>query len=140
MITKILSKFHGFTNYWYPDVKEDTVYLSPDIEKYRKECQGLESKLKKKYKSYIPKGWYGFSFGEPTPPDWFKIIDKFLQYLIKLEKEKKISNFEIYQIKMKYGGLRFYCNWSCEDEEFNEYLRLQVDKLENHLRDKKLIY
>ncbi len=140
MINKILSKYKGFTDYWYPDVEEETVYLSPDLEKYRKECEGLESKLLEKYKDYIPKGWYGFSFGTPIPTDWLKIIDEFLQYLLKLQKENKIANFEIHQIKLKYGGLRFYVSYKCDDEEIREFIGLQIDKLEHHLYDSKLIY
>ena len=140
MITKILQKYDGFTNYWYPDVKEETVYLSPDIEKYRAGCWDKERELQKKYKQYIPPGWYGFSLGEPCPHDWYKIIDEFLEYLLKLQLENKISGFEIHQIKLKFGGLRFYVSYRCEDEEFREFIELQIAKLENHLFDKKLIY
>ena len=140
MINKILSKYDGFTNYWYPDVEEETVYSSPKLETYKKECEGIENKLLKKYKDYIPKGWYGFSFGTPTPKEWFEIIDDFLQYLLKLQKENKIGDFEIHQIKMKFGGLRFYISYKCNDEEFDEFIKLQIDKLEHHLYDSKLIY
>lgn len=140
MINKIISKYKGFTNYWYPDVKEKTVYLNSKLEKYKKDCEGLENKLIKKYKNYIPDGWYGFSFGSPTPKDWFKIIDEFLQYLLKLQKEGKISNFEIHQIKIKFGGLRFYVSYKCDVEEFDEFIKLQIGALEHHLYDSKLIY
>ena len=54
--------------------------------------------------------------------------------------ENKISNFEIHQIKIKFGGLRFYVSWKCDDKELDEYLNLQVDRLERHLHDDKLIY
>ena len=141
MIKKILSKYGGFTNYWYPDVEEETLYKNEKVkEKYSKECEGMESALLKKYKDYIPKGWYGFSFGSPTPKDWFKIIDEFLQYLLELQKENKISDFEIHQIKMKFGGLRFYVSYKCNNEELREFIELQIDRLERHLHDDKLVY
>jgi hypothetical protein len=140
MITKILRKYDGFTNYWYPDVEEDTIYQSSEIEKYRKESEGLESGLLNKYKDHIEKGHYGFSFGSPIPKVWLQIIDEFLEYLISLEKNGKISNFKIQQYKLKFGGLRAYCSWQTDDEELREFIELQINKLESHLFDKKLIY
>jgi hypothetical protein len=141
MITKILNKYEGFANDWYPDVKEKNLYTNSIVkEKYSKGCHELESKLLKKWKSYIPLGWYGFSLGEPCPHAWYKIIDEFLKYFVKLQNDKKISKFEIHQIKIKYGGLRFFVSWICDDEEMNEFLRLQIDKLESYLHDDKLIY
>jgi hypothetical protein len=140
MINKILQKYDGFANYWYPNVKEETVYQSPDLEKYRKESDGEEHRLKEKYKLYIPKGWYGFSFGSPTPKNWFLIIDEFLEYLVELQKKKKISGFEIHQIKMKFGSCRFYISYKCNDDEMQEFIYLQIQKLESHLHDDKLIY
>lgn len=140
MITKILNKYDGFTNYWYPDVKEKTIYESPDLEKYKIGCSEIENQLLIKYKKYIPNGWYGFSLGSPCPHNWYKIIDEFLEYLIDLQNQNKIQNFEIHQIKIKFGGIRFYIHCTCEDKEFNEFIELQVNKLENHLFDEKLIY
>ena len=140
MITEILSKYKGYSNYWYPNVTESTIYQSPDLERYEKESGGEEARLLKKYKKHIPNGWYGFSFGSPTPKDWFLIIEEFLDYLIDLEKKKKIKEFEIHQVKIKFGGLRFYVNFSSKNEEFEEYINLQIEKLESHLFDKKLIY
>ena len=141
MINKILQKYSGQRNYWFPDVEDVNLYVNDKTkEKYSKGCRKEESRLLKKYASYIPKGWYGFSFGEPLHLDWFKIIDEFLTYLIELEQLNKISDFEIYQIKLKFGGLRFYVSYKCEDEEFREFIELQIDKLENSLFDEKLIY
>lgn len=141
MITKILQKYNGFTNYWYPDVEEDNIYINPDIsKKYSEGCSEKEIYLLDKWRDRIPKGWYGFSLGSPCPHDWYKIIDEFLDYLVELEKQDKIEKFEINQIKIKFGGLRFYVSCGCADEEFEEFVKLQINKLENHLFDKKLIY
>jgi hypothetical protein len=141
MINKILQKYEGQRNYWFPDVKDTNLYADDKIkEKYSNGCSKEEARLLKKYKSYIPKGWYGFSFGQPLHLDWFKIIDEFLEYLLKLQNEKRIENFEIHQIKLKFGGLRFYVSYKCEDEELREFIELQIDKLENSLFDEKLIY
>jgi len=141
MIDKILLKYKGFTNYWYPDLEEDeSLYFSKDIDKYREGCYEAEHILLEKWQAYIPKGWYGFDLGSPCPKDWYKIIDEFLDYLAKLQLEKKIKGFEIHQIKIKFGGLRFYVSWSCDDKELDEYLNLQIDRLERHLHDDKLIY
>ena len=141
MINKILSKYEGFTNYWYPDVEEETLYQNEKVkEKYSKNCSEKESALLKKWKPYVPDGWYGFSLGSPCPENWYNIIDEFLEYLVKLQNENKIHLFEIHQIKIKFGGLRFYVSWSCDDGELGEYLNLQIEKLERHLHDDKLIY
>jgi hypothetical protein len=141
MINKILSKYNGHRNYWFPDAEEENLYLNEETKKkYSDGCTQLEAELLKKYKQYVPKGWYGVDFGTPMHKDWFKILDEFLQYLIKLQNDKKISNFEIHQLKLKFGGLRFYISYSCDDPELIEFIDLQIEKLENTLFDKKLIY
>ncbi len=141
MITKILQKYNGKSNYWFPDVEVSNLYTDSKIkEKYSRGCREEEQRLLKKYSSYIPKGWYGFSFGEPLHLDWFKIIDEFLTYLIELEQLNRIQDFEIHQIKLKFGGLRFYISYKCEDEELREFIELQISKLEDCLFDEKLIY
>ena len=141
MINSILKKYSGWTNYWYPDVKEPNVYVNSDVsKKYSEGCAEKELHLLNKWKKYIPQGWYGFSLGSPCPHDWYKIIDEFLDYLKELEEFSKIEDLEIHQIKIKYGGLRFYVSFSCKDDEFREHLELQIARLENHLHDDKLIY
>jgi hypothetical protein len=141
MITKILQKYKGYRDYWFPDVKEDNLYINAKVKKkYSKECREKEQALLTKWKDFIPKGWYGFSFGEPLHEDWFSIIDEFLDYLLKLQNEGKITGFEIHQIKLKFGGVRFYVSYKCDDEELREFISLQIDRLESTLFDSKLIY
>jgi hypothetical protein len=141
MINEILQKYEGSTNYWYPEVTESNLYVNSETrEKYAVGCAKKESALLNKWKAYIPQGWYGFSLGSPCPHAWYEIIDEFLTYLKSLEELNRISNFEINQIKIKFGGLRFYVGYCCEDEELREHIRLQIDKLEGALFDEKLIY
>jgi hypothetical protein len=86
--------------------------------------------LYKKYENHIPKGWYGFSMGNPTPRNWFTAIDEILQLCIKND-----SEFEIHQIKMKFGGIRFYC----ESDVIEDMWDIEI-LIGNKLHSKKLIY
>jgi len=129
MIKKILKKYDAFKrNYWYPDIENP----------YKTELKAstdLESNLQEKWESHIGDMWYGFSIGRPCPDVWFNIIDEFLEYI------KTISpKFEIHQIKMKLGGIRFYVEVNLEDEELKEFVNYQIDELEYQLFDEKLIY
>lgn len=141
MITQILKNYSGYRNYWFPDVEDVNLYINDNIKKkYSDGCYEEELRLIQKYAPYIPKGWYGFSFGSPLHLDWFKIIDEFLTYLIELEQLNKIWDIEIHQIKLKFGGVRFHVSYNCEDKELREFINLQIEKLENTLFDEKLIY
>jgi len=77
----------------------------------------------KKYEKYIPDGWYGFSIGTPTPKEWFEAIDEILELMISND-----PNFEIHQIKMKYGAIMFYCN-SEVVEDLNDIMMLIMKKM-----------
>lgn len=77
----------------------------------------------------IPQGWYGFSLGNEVPMAWAYTIDKFLE-----EVNKECPNFEIHQIKLKWGGLRCYLG------NINESVQKEVDKLEELLYDDSLVY
>ena len=80
----------------------------------------------KKYKQYIPEGWYGLEFDIPVVTDY---LDKVMQDLI------TIPGFELHQIKLKFGGIRFYCGSQIiEDLHDVEYL------IDNNLFDRALIY
>jgi len=89
-----------------------------------------DSYLLKKYKNHIPKGWYGFDIGEPIIPSWNNIIEEVLEICIKAD-----PLFEIHQIKLKFGGIRFYCG-SAVIEDLHDVESL----IENTLWDKALIY
>lgn len=86
--------------------------------------------LLKNYSKYIPDGWYGFSIGTPIIPEWLDIIDEVLEVCINND-----PNFEIHQIKLKFGGIRFYVHSEIIDD-IND-VGFLIEKL---LFDKALIY
>ena len=153
MIIEILKKYNVIPNNWYPECLQknikknnwypdvDNLYTDPEItNKYRVGCDEKENALLLKWKPYIPNGWYGFSLGSPCPHLWYPIIDEFLEYLVKLQNDGKIANFEIHQIKLKYGGLRFYVGYLCEDKLLDKQIREEINQLGDCLYDEKLIY
>lgn len=83
-----------------------------------------------KYSKHIPKGWYGFDIGTPIIPVWLDILDKVLEICVEAD-----PDFEIHQIKLKFGGIRFYVG-SQNIEDLHEVERL----IDNNLFDKALIY
>lgn len=85
--------------------------------------------LRQKFNSKVPTGWSGINLCSPTPHTWFDVIEEFLEYV-----ETKCPNFEILQIKIKFGGLRMYLNNISLD------VHKEVVALEKLLFDKKLIY
>ncbi len=89
-----------------------------------------DDKLFNNYKKNIPKRWYGFSINGAIIPEWINIITNVLDLLISID-----ENLEIHQIKMKYGGIRFYVE-SLVIIDINEIVTL----LESKLFDKALIY
>jgi hypothetical protein len=86
--------------------------------------------LCEKYLKHIPKGWYGFAIGKPIVPEWMNIIDEVLELCIKND-----PDFEIHQIKLKFGGIRFYCHSSVIEDIFDI-----ESHLEDNLYDKALVY
>jgi hypothetical protein len=76
----------------------------------------------------VGKGWYGFALGN-VPRVWTDVLDEFLCWL-----EIQRPDFEIHQIKMKLGGLRFYVgtktDWVIPDEKIGA----EISQLENLLR------
>ena len=52
-----------------------------------------------------PPGWYGLA----TPPGWDTIVEQLFLKLVAV-----YPDLEVYQIKEKFGGLRFYTNKDAE--------------------------
>lgn len=83
-----------------------------------------------KYRKYISERHYGFSIGTPIVPEWNEIIEKILEICIEAD-----PNFKIQQIKLKFGGMRFYVYTNIiEDIEDVEMLIMEK------MRDKALVY
>lgn len=83
----------------------------------------------KKYRQYIPQGWYGFSIGNPIIPEWMEIIDKVLEICVEAD-----PNLEIHQIKLKFGAICFYVK-SEVIEDIHE-----VEMYMYKLSDRALVY
>jgi len=62
-----------------------------------------DSYLIRRYRDHIPKGWYGFDIGSPIVPVWSTIIEQIVDVCLEAD-----PNFEIHQIKIKFGGILFY--------------------------------
>ena len=87
--------------------------------------------LFQKWAYRVGKGWYGFSLGD-IPSVWRDVLDDFLAWV-----ELQCPHFEIRQIKMKLGGLRFHIYMKSEDAVLNEKVRSEIFKLEALLRHEK---
>ena len=83
-----------------------------------------------KWKYKFAKGWYGIDI----PEIWYDRVDKFLEYLL-----VECPNFEIHQIKVKFGGLRFYVQLNTNATKSLK-INQEIQQLENELYDESLIY
>ena len=82
-----------------------------------------------KYKNRIPKGHYGFAIGSPIIPVWCDILENIIDTCIEDD-----PNFKILQIKIKFGGIRFYVNTTIKQIDGIELLIMSI------LHDNALIY
>lgn len=117
-----------------PDIGEHrNIYrylADSETEREKYESSLSDYDLCDKYSKHIPQGWYGFSIGTPVLPTWIEIIDKVLELCTATD-----PNFEIHQIKMKFGGIRFY-TYSEVIEDLNAIEAL----LENTMYHKMFVY
>jgi len=123
---------HEFKAIELPEDTKDVYFFLRKYPEFKKDFEPLidEDVLQDKYAKHIPRGWYGFSIGTPTIPIWNTILDKVLEICVEAD-----PKFEIHQIKMKFGGIRFYCESDViEDLHEVEFL------IDNKLWDKALIY
>jgi hypothetical protein len=89
--------------------------------------------LFQKWAYRVGKGWYGFSLGD-IPRVWTDVLDDFLSWL-----ETQCPDFEIHQIKMKIGGLKFYAGTKTHLLIPDENICSEIFKLEALLRHENLI-
>lgn len=86
--------------------------------------------LNEKYRKHIPRGWYGFDVGTPIVPDWMKIIHEITELCVSID-----PNFEIHQVKLKWGRIDYYASSSVIEDVFDiDYI------LNEKLYDKALVY
>lgn len=83
-----------------------------------------------KYRKHISPGHYGFSIGTPTNPKWNELIDEVLEFCV-----SKDPNFQIMQIKIKFGFMCFYV----ESEVIEDYRNIEI-LICKTLTDTALIY
>jgi len=107
----------------YPLSKEVDAYMSPDLYLFMK------------WAYRVGKGWYGFALSNDVPLVWAQIIDDFLDELA-----KEAPNFEIHQIKLKFGGLRFYVDLRLSDKKKVDQINKEIEALTQTLFNEKLIY
>ena len=101
------------------------------------ENRGSQDPIPEKWREHVGKGWYGFDMGW-APDNWFKIIDEFLDQIKQVD-----PDFQIHQIKIKFGGIRIYLGFSgkiTEDKSIYSYVNQQVSILEHELFHESLIY
>lgn len=106
-LEKINEIRNGFNfEYHIPEEYKNVYLYLKDFPEKRSEFQPTltDTDLINLYKDYIGFRHYGFSIGSPTPPQWIDYLVKVIEYLISID-----PNFKINQIKMKFGGIRFYC-------------------------------
>lgn len=84
--------------------------------------------LQLKYDSRVPMGWYGIDLYE-APISWLNALEEFLAEL-----EKDSPDFEIHQIKLKFGTARIHID-NVSEEAYDS-----VDLLEDVMQDSNLIY
>lgn len=129
---KAIFSRHEFKPLMFPEGHKNVytfINAYPDHKKNYESEKG-DSYLLKKYGEHVPRGWYGFDIGSPIIPEWMEIIDEVVELCIKSD-----PNFEIHQIKLKYGGIRFYVQTEIiEDIDAVEMLIMNV------LHDDALVY
>ena len=84
--------------------------------------------LFQKWACRVRQGCYGFDLGD-APRVWADLLNDFLAWV-----ESQCPDFEILQIKMKCGGLRFYIDTKIVDEVLQQRVGSEINQLEILLR------
>jgi len=90
--------------------------------------------LFQKWAYRVGKGWYGFALDD-IPRVWVRILNDFLAWV-----ELQCPDFEIHQIKSKFGGVYVHIETHCKNEGVNQLVRSEISKLQALMFHKKLIY
>ena len=103
--------------------------LKEDEKRMRGQCSYVSDLLLFwKWAYRVGKGWYGFNLGH-IPPVWTQVLDEFLSWL-----ETVCPDFEIHQIKMKLGSLRFHVGTKTCFVIPNEEIRAEISELQRLFR------
>lgn len=89
----------------------------------------LEKKLFENFDFFDPNGSVSHTlipFGLECSDGWFDLIWDLCDSIKKTIESKGIDNFEVIQVKEKFGGLRFYCDNSTE--EIDQLIRAAENK------------
>ncbi len=105
-----------------PRVKASGLRIEPNIYLFQK------------WAYRVGKGWYGFDLSD-IPNVWVHMLNDFLAWV-----ESQCPDFEILQIKTKFGGLRFYIDTHCKNAVVNEVVRSEIAQLEKLMFHKNLIF
>ena len=84
--------------------------------------------LFQKWAYRVGKGWYGFDLGD-VPRVWVDVLDDFLVWV-----ESQCPDFEIRQVKIKFGGLRFYIDTKCPHQAINTMVQSEIAQLQDLLK------
>lgn len=83
-----------------------------------------QEQFNKKYKQYIPEGWYGLGFDIPEVTIF---LNEIMQDLI------TIPEFELHQIKLKFGMARFYFRSKWNSAYLESAIRFSIEDKINTL-------
>jgi hypothetical protein len=83
-----------------------------------------QEQFNEKYKQYIPEGWYGLGFDIPEVTIY---LDEVMQDLI------TIPEFELHQIKLKFGMARFYFGSKWNSAHLETAIRFSIEDKINTL-------
>ena len=79
----------------------------------------------KKYKQYIPEGWYGLEFDVPKVTEYLNgILEDGLVH---------IPGFEIHQIKLKFQMARFYFETNMKNKELERMIGNGIEEGRNKI-------
>jgi hypothetical protein len=78
-----------------------------------------------KYKQYIPNGWGGLEFDIPQVTDFLDSI---------MERGMvNLPDFELHQIKLKFGMCRFYFQTSIENKKLESIIEFGIEQQVNNI-------
>lgn len=119
-INKLIQKF---------SLKENSYYTSSPYDGKFSSISASELQLLENWQYRAKKGWYGISIGQPAPDSWFLFLNEFFKLV-----EKNSPNFEILQVKIKFGSIVIYL------ENVSKEVHDSIDMIQKVMCDKFLIY